>query len=77
MGKNRKEDVRIHQKFTSVEQKLEGINNAIEWGVNKGVSSVLQNLDARTQGATKVDATLPREHIKSESSASSPMFRFG
>ena len=51
---------------------MEGIDKVIEGEVSKGISSVLQNIDAAMRGGTKVDAALSKEHIKGESSANLP-----
>ena len=72
VGKNRRGNILIHQKFTSVEQKLEGIDNAIEGEVIKGIRAVLQNIDAMTREGPMFDATLSRKHIKGESSPNLP-----
>ena len=53
IGKNQKGNVLIHQKCTSVERKMGGIDNAIE-GVGKGTSSFLQNRDAKMHGELRL-----------------------
>ena len=71
-GVDREESSRKHSyasKVTTVEQKLEGIGNAIEGEVSKGISSVAQRIDAKMHECANVEATLPREPIKSERSA--------
>ena len=69
IGKNQQRNILTYQKSTSVEQKLEGIDKAIEGEVSKGIRSVFQSLGARMNCGAKADATLANVHIKSESSA--------
>ena len=72
IGKHRQGNIIIHQKFTSVAQKLEGIDKAVEGEVNKGSISVIQNLDAMMREAPKVDSALSKAPIKSDRSANFP-----
>ena len=72
---DRKESERKHpdpEKFTSVDQKLGGINKEIEGVVNSGINSSLQNSDKRANGGTKVSETSPKEPSKAESSENLP-----
>ena len=41
-------------------------------GVSKGISSFVQSFEAKTNEGAKVEATLPKEHSKGESSAILP-----
>ena len=71
----RQESARKHsnpEKIASTDQKLEGINKAIEGEVNRGINSVLRNIDKRAHGGTKVDATSPKGPSKNERSANLP-----
>ena len=68
IGKSRRENVQIKQTFASVDQKLEGINNAIEWEPNRGMNSVLQNGDAGMHDGAMVGATLSEEPSNGERS---------
>ena len=67
----RQESARKHsnpEKIASTDQKLEGINKAIEGEVNRGINSVLRNFDKRAHGGTKVEATSPKAPSKHDSS---------
>ena len=71
----------MYQKFTSVEQKLEGIDKAIEGEVSKGISSSFQIIDARMRGGgetSEVRATLSKVPIKGGAIGKiASMFRLG